>query len=136
VGQTKKVIASFRQNGGAGKPVYLKVQLSFDKTHEQALNGAYDQWRTNIFEASVVGELWKVDQFDALGDRVQPHEMESEVLISCDVRQHSAWIREFIDLGIQKVILHNVNREQERFISSSVTTYCHPLPRRGNEIYR
>lgn len=86
--------------------MYLKVQLSFSKDEDSALNGAYDQWWTNIFSGSVLGELWKVEHFDALGEMVQAAEMKSKVLISSDVEQYKIWIREFIDLGFERVILH------------------------------
>ena len=114
--ELKNVVDAFRKNGGAAKPMYLKVQLSYDKTEEKALNGAYDQWRTNIFNATVLADLWKVKQFDAIGEMVKPDEMKDKVLISADLKKLQAWIGEYIDLGFEKVILHNVNREQERFI--------------------
>jgi G6PDH family F420-dependent oxidoreductase len=113
--QLKKIVAAFRRKGG-NKPVYLKVQLSFARTEQDAVNGAYDQWRTNIFSGSVLGDLWKVEHFDALGEMVQREDMREHVLISADLDQHRAWIREFVELGFEKIILHNVNRNQETFI--------------------
>ena len=115
--ELKKVVEAFRKNGGHGKPMYLKVQLSFDKSENLAMEGAYDQWRTNIFKTTVLGELCKVEQFDAIAERVKPEEMKDHVLISADVEVHKSRIREFIDLGFERIILHNVNRNQERFIS-------------------
>lgn len=117
-GELKKVVNAFRNNGGSDKPMYLKVQLSFDRTDEQALDGAYDQWRTNIFGTSVLGELWTVEQFDAVGERVKADEMKEHVLISANTEQHIAWIREFAKMGFEKIILHNVNRNQEKFIQT------------------
>lgn len=88
-----KIVTSFRKNG-RGKPMYLKVQLSFSKDEDKALNGAYDQWRTNIFSGAVLGDLWKVEHFDALGEMVHPEEMKSKVLISSHVEQYK------VDTGI------------------------------------
>jgi probable non-F420 flavinoid oxidoreductase len=115
VNQLEKVISAFRKHG-AGKPLYLKVQLSFGRTEHDALEGAYDQWRTNIFSGSVLGDLWKVEHFDALGEMVQREELREHVLISADLNQHRKWLGEFVDMGFEKIILHNVNRDQERFI--------------------
>jgi alkanesulfonate monooxygenase SsuD/methylene tetrahydromethanopterin reductase-like flavin-dependent oxidoreductase (luciferase family) len=116
--ELEKVVRAFKGNGGENKPMYLKVQLSFDRTDEEALHGAYDQWRTNIFESSVLGELWTVQQFDEVGQRVRAEEMKDHVLISSDLRKYVKWIREFEDLGFEKIILHNVNRNQENFITA------------------
>lgn len=114
--ELKKMVTAFREGGGEGKPIYLKVQLSYAHTYEAALQGAYDQWRNNIFPSSVLGDLTTVAQFDALGEFVQPDELKNMVRISEDLDQHAAWIEEDISLGFEKIILHNVNREQELFI--------------------
>jgi coenzyme F420-dependent glucose-6-phosphate dehydrogenase len=117
VDQLKKVVAAFRRGGGSNKPMYLKVQLSYAHSNKDAMDGAYDQWRTNIFGGSVLADLWKVEQFDALGEMVQPHEMEAMVNISNSVDRHLQLIQEYIDLGFEKIILHNVNRDQQTFIN-------------------
>jgi G6PDH family F420-dependent oxidoreductase len=114
--ELKKVVDAFRNNGGRSKPVYLKVQLSYAHTYEEALEGAYDQWRTNIFESTVLGDMWMVEQFDAMGGFVQRDELLPMVRISADLQQHIDWIKQDMDLGFERIILHNVNRQQELFI--------------------
>jgi coenzyme F420-dependent glucose-6-phosphate dehydrogenase len=114
----KEVVEAFRKNGGEGKPVYLKAQLSYATTEEEALQGAYDQWRTNIFKSTALSELWQVEQFDAVAEMVQPEELRGMVRISADLQQHIDWIRQDMELGFERIILHNVNREQEGFIKA------------------
>lgn len=115
--ELKEVVEAFRKNGGEGKPVHLKVQLSYAHTEEEALNGAYDQWRTNIFESTVLGDMWQVEQFDAMGEYVQPQELYDMVRISSSLQQHMDWIKKDMELGFERIILHNVNRQQELFIN-------------------
>ncbi|MEI6946593.1 TIGR03885 family FMN-dependent LLM class oxidoreductase [Paraflavisolibacter sp. H34] len=112
----KKVVDAFRKGGGAGKPLYLKVQLSYARTAEEALQGAHDQWRTNIFQGTVLGDLWKVAHFDTAAQFIRPEDMFKMVHISADPGEHLGWIRQYIDMGFEKIILHNVNRNQETFI--------------------
>lgn len=114
--ELKKVVQAFRSNGGKDKPMYLKVQLSYASTDEEALQGAWGQWRSNIFHSTVLGDLWQVEQFDELGKFVQPEELKDMVRISADVQKHIDWISQDQELGFDRIILHNVNREQERFI--------------------
>jgi probable non-F420 flavinoid oxidoreductase len=114
--ELKEVVDAFRNNGGEGKPIYLKVQLSYAKNEEDALQGAWDQWRTNIFHSTVLGDLWQVEQFDELGKFVQPEELKDMVRISSDIQQHIDWIKQDQALGFEKIILHNVNKDQETFI--------------------
>jgi coenzyme F420-dependent glucose-6-phosphate dehydrogenase len=112
----KEVVKAFRDGGGKGKPMHLKVQLSYAPTEQEALDGAYDQWRTNIFDSKVLSDLSRVSQFDALGEYVKPQDMYEMVHISSDVQKHVAWLKAYIELGFDCLVLHNVNRQQELFI--------------------
>jgi coenzyme F420-dependent glucose-6-phosphate dehydrogenase len=114
--ELKQVVGAFRNNGGAGKPVHLKVQLSYARTDKVALDGAYDQWRTNIFQGSVLGELPSTAHFDAASEFVKPEDLRRMVRISADTDQHVDWLKEDMGLGFERIILHNVNREQEQFV--------------------
>lgn len=116
IDKLKTVVDAFRRGGGVGKPMLLKVQLSYDRTEEQARQGAYHQWRNNIFKSVVLAELKTVEQFDAIGEFVQPEEMDSFVRISSHPEQHIEWLQHYVELGFDEIILHNVNREQQPFI--------------------
>jgi coenzyme F420-dependent glucose-6-phosphate dehydrogenase len=116
--ELKEVVDAFRQNGGEGKPLFLKVQLSYAGSEEEALKGAWEQWRTNIFHSTVLGDLWQVEQFDELGKFVQPEEVKQMVRVSSDLQQHIDWIKKDGELGFDTIILHNVNREQGSFIQT------------------
>ncbi|MDF3076211.1 MAG: F420-dependent oxidoreductase, family [Sphingobacteriaceae bacterium] len=114
--ELKEVVDAFRRGGGEGKPMYLKVQLSYAHTEKEALDGAYDQWRTNIFQGTALGDLKTVAHFDALGEYIKPEDMYKHVRISTDLKQHIDWIKQDESLGFERIILHNVNRDQETFI--------------------
>jgi coenzyme F420-dependent glucose-6-phosphate dehydrogenase len=115
--EMKQVVDAFRNNGGAGKPIYLKVQLSYAKKHEDALQGAYEQWKTNIFQGTVLGDMPTPAHFDAAARFVKPEDMYQYVRISADIQEHKDWLRQDISLGFEKIILHNVNRDQATFIN-------------------
>jgi probable non-F420 flavinoid oxidoreductase len=112
----KEVVEAFRRGGGEGKPIYLKVQLSYAADEAIALAGAYDQWRTNIFTSPVLADLRSPQQFDAIAEFVKPEDMYQYVRISPDPQQHIEWLQKDIDLGFEVITLHNVNREQQAFI--------------------
>ncbi|WP_207492068.1 TIGR03885 family FMN-dependent LLM class oxidoreductase [Aridibaculum aurantiacum] len=114
--QLKKVVEAFREGGGKGKPLYLKAQLSYARNEERALEEAYDQWRTNVLSSEVLDDLWQVKQYDALGEMVTREKVKELVKISSDPQQHIKWIQEYVDLGFEKIILHNVGKNQEEFI--------------------
>jgi coenzyme F420-dependent glucose-6-phosphate dehydrogenase len=116
VEQLKKMIKAFRRGGGEGKPLYLKVQLSYDVSEEKALQGAFDQWKTNIFKSNMLSELRNPGQFVSAGELVDPGVMKDHVKISSDPDKHAEWINEYISLGFDEIILHNVNTGQKQFI--------------------
>lgn len=114
--QLKAVVDAFRRGGGQGKPMLLKVQLSYDRSEELARQKAHQQWRNNIFKNIVMTELRTPEQFDAAGQFVQPQELDRHVRISADLDQQIEWLKQDIALGFDELLLHNVNREQEQFI--------------------
>lgn len=113
----KEVIQAFRNNGGEGKPVTLKVQISYADTDDDALIGAWEQWRTNIFSSLVLSDTVAVKDFEAMAESVLPEDMHEHVHISSDLSVHLKAIQSYLSLGIDDVIIHNVNKQQESFIS-------------------
>jgi probable non-F420 flavinoid oxidoreductase len=111
------VIKAFERGGGKGKPMFLKVQLSYARTHEDALSGAFDQWRTNVLSGEKLADLALPGQFDEAAKDVTREDLERMVHISADPDQHIEWIRQYIDMGFKNIILHNVNRQQDEFIN-------------------
>ena len=108
-------VEAFREEA-PGKPVYLKVQLSYAETDESALEGAYDQWRTNCIPAPATQQLRTPQQYDELGEGVDEKQVRENVRISADLDRHADWLETDENLGVERVFLHNVNREQESFI--------------------
>ena len=111
-----QVVEAFRRGGGKDKPIYLKVQLSYDHTEERALKGAWEQWRAVIFPSPVLTELRLPEQLDAAAGFISPEEMRQHVLVSADPEKHKTWLRDYIDMGFENLYLHNVNLNQETFI--------------------
>lgn len=124
--QLKEIIAAFRGGGGVGKPIYLKVQLSYEKDYDLALQGAFEQWKTNIFESSLLADLTTVSQFEAAAKYVRPEDMHEAVHISSDLNEHLEILKNYKDMGFETLILHNVNRNQIGFIEDFAQ---HVLPK-------
>ncbi|HST45637.1 MAG TPA: LLM class flavin-dependent oxidoreductase, partial [Luteimonas sp.] len=114
----RRVLDAFREGGGAGKPVCLQVKVSYDLDDASALAGAHEQWRTNVFGSDVSAGLRMPSQYDAAARFVRPEDMHDFVRISSDPQRHAAWLHEYASLGFDRIYLHNVNRQQERFIDA------------------
>jgi coenzyme F420-dependent glucose-6-phosphate dehydrogenase len=116
IDELQEVIDAFRTGGGAGKPIFLKVQLSYDTDHEKALQGAFEQWKTNIFESSLLSDLTTVSQFEAAAKFVRPEDMYESVHVSANLDEHLEILQRYKAMGFETLILHNVNRNQQGFI--------------------
>jgi probable non-F420 flavinoid oxidoreductase len=114
--ELKKVVNAFHGGGGKGKPMYLKVQVSYDSTEEKALKGAWDQWKTNAFKNSVQTDIRIPKQFDDMSELVKPQDIHQKVRISADIEDHVRWIEEYIKQGFEHIYINNVNRNQKKFI--------------------
>lgn len=112
----REFVEAFRRGGGEGKPMFLQVQLSYAQDEASARQGAWEQWRTNIFQSKMLADLKYPAQFDAAAEYVKPTDLDGHIRISASLEQHIDWLRGDIELGFERLYLHNVNRGQERFI--------------------
>jgi probable non-F420 flavinoid oxidoreductase len=114
----RRVIDAFRSGGGEGKPVRVQVKVAWAPTEDEALAGAYEQWRTNVFDSVLMADLETVEQFEAAAVHVRPDDVRAGVLVSADPKQHAAWLNETLDVGVDDLFVHQVPREQLRFIDT------------------
>ena len=116
--QLRKVVEAFRRGGGEGKPLFMQVGLNWAPSEAEALQGAHEQWRTNVLGGEVNWELRSPADFDTATRFVRPEDMRESVLISSDPGQHAAWLAEFIEIGFEELQLHQVGRNQHSFIDA------------------
>jgi probable non-F420 flavinoid oxidoreductase len=114
----EEVIGAFRDHGGADKPVYLQVHLSWAQDEDAALELAYDQWRSNVFSTELNWNLEMTAQFDAAAEKVRPDDVRGPVLVSADLDWHVEQLGRLLDLGVQGLYLHHVGQEQDAFIDT------------------
>lgn len=114
--ELRETVEAFRRGGGEGKPMYLQAKHCYAADDERALHDAWEQWRTNVFPSHVLTELRTPAQFDAMAEFVRPEDVRKVVRISAEVERHVEWLRGDVELGFEHIYLHQVGREQQRFI--------------------
>jgi probable non-F420 flavinoid oxidoreductase len=112
------VLEAFRSNGGAAKPVYVQVHLSWASDDDEALQIAYDQWRTNVFPSALMADVALVEQFEIAAAHVRAEDMRKSVLVSSDTNQYVAWLHELFAAGVDAAYLHHVGKDQRAFIET------------------
>lgn len=116
--EQKQVIEAWRRGGGENKPMYVQAKLSYAETDDDARQGAFEQWRTNVFASTLAADLRFPAQYDAAAKYVRPEDMDAHVRISSDISRHIGWLEDDLALGFERILLHNVNCEQQRFIET------------------
>jgi coenzyme F420-dependent glucose-6-phosphate dehydrogenase len=122
----RAVLDAFREGGGATKPVYLQVTVSFAGTDDECVAAAHDQWRQCALTPAQLADLSTPSAFDQACTDVAIGDVLSHVRASADIQRHTAWLEEDADLGFDRIYLHNVARaHQVHFIDACGT---HLLP--------
>jgi probable non-F420 flavinoid oxidoreductase len=116
--ELQRIIDAFREGGGEGKPVRVQAKVAWAESDDAALAAAHDQWRANVFDSVLMADVERVEQFDVLSRHVRPEDMRDAVLVSSDLGQHAAWLREILDLDVDEVFVHHVPKEQSAFIDA------------------
>jgi coenzyme F420-dependent glucose-6-phosphate dehydrogenase len=114
--ELRTVVDAFRLGGGEGKPMLLQSKHAYAATDAQALAGAHDQWRTNVMPSAVMANLALPEAFDAAARFVRPDDMHPHVRVSADLERHAAWLAGDLALGFDRIYVHDVHPDQERFI--------------------
>jgi probable non-F420 flavinoid oxidoreductase len=112
----RAVAEAFRKGGGEGKPMSLQVHVSYAPTEEEALEQAFSQWRSNIFESKMLSDLKMPAQFESAGKFVRPDDVRDAVRVSSDIGWHIDALSEFIKMGYSRIYIHQVGPDQERFL--------------------
>jgi probable non-F420 flavinoid oxidoreductase len=114
--ETEKKLSAFRSNGGEGKPCYVQYSFSYAKTEQEAIDGAYHQWRSNLAENDALSDFTKPEQYDEAAKDITKKDVAEKIPMITKAEQLWENISEFEGLGIDRISLHNVNTAHEYFI--------------------
>jgi probable non-F420 flavinoid oxidoreductase len=114
----RAVLDAFREGGGEGKPVRVQAKVAWAATDDEARAGAFDQWRTNVFDSVLMADLERVEQFEEAARHVRPDDIDASVLVSSDLGRQAASLRRLLELGVDDVFVHHVPREQAAFVDA------------------
>jgi len=99
----------------ATMPRILQLHMSWAPTDEEALTNAMTEWPNggmNFPKADIRSPF----EFEQMAKLVRPEDFEGRMVISSDPDEHRAHIQRFVDLGFDRVYLHNVGRNQAEWI--------------------
>lgn len=112
----KAIIDAFRNNGGMGKPVHVKLTFSYAQDENFAQSEAYHQWRFHCIDDSRLANIDSVQAFDRASEEITLEQILMSLPVSNRTSHFTSLIQDIIDTGVDRIILHNVCRNQPEFI--------------------
>lgn len=107
---------AFVEGGGGGKPIFVKVDVCYAKTEDDALAQTFDQWRTNLFPG-LQAELKTPQEFEEAATHVRPEDLRKAVTISKDANVFIELLKQMAQVeNVDTIVIHNVGLDQEAFI--------------------
>lgn len=98
-------------------PRLIQLHLSWAPTYEEALENALTQWPNGGMKFPK-GDIRSPFDLAAMAKLVRPEDFEGRMVISEDPDVHRAEIQKYVDLGFDRVYLHNVGRNQTEWIET------------------
>lgn len=96
-------------------PKVLQLHMSWAATDEEALTNAMVEWPNGGMKFPK-GDIRSPFEFEQMAKLVRPEDFEGRMVISSDPDVHRAYIQKFVDLGFDRIYLHNVGRNQREWI--------------------
>ena len=93
----------------------LERHLSCAATDEEALANAMTEWPNGGMKFPKA-DIRSPHDFEQMAKLVRPEDFEGRMVISADPDEHRAYIQKFVDLGFDRIYLHNVGRNQREWI--------------------
>lgn len=104
-----------RETGRGPGTRVLRLHLSWAPTDEEAMANAMKEWPNGglRFPRSDIRSPF---EFEQLARLVRPEDFAGRMVVSADPDVHRAAIQQHLDLGFDRIYLHNVGRNQREWI--------------------
>lgn len=126
--EVERKIAAFRQNGGAGKPVYIKYTFSYARDLQAAIDEAWEEWKGQI-TAENRADIATPEEFDRLSRQTTREEVLAVTPVFSDMDALWEQVQQLDALGVDRIILHSLSTRQEEFIEDFARSLPHGRPR-------
>jgi G6PDH family F420-dependent oxidoreductase len=98
-------------------PKVLQLHLSWAATDEEAMRNALLEWPIGGMRFGR-SDIRSPFEFEQLARTVRPEDFAGSMVVSADPERHRAEIQRHLDLGFDRIYLHNVGRNQADWIEA------------------
>jgi coenzyme F420-dependent glucose-6-phosphate dehydrogenase len=112
-----ELLEEFDSGGGKGKPKIGQIKVCWAESEEEALNTVYKFWPTALVPGSLHADLPTPAHFEDAASMIKKEDLKEEVVLGPDPAKHLAKIQELIDIGFDKIYIHQIGPNQEDFFN-------------------
>jgi len=98
-------------------PKILQLHLSWAPTDEEALANALREWPNGGMKFPKQ-DIRNPSDFQQMAKLVRPEDFAGRMVISSDLETHRKTIQRYLDMGFDKIYLHNVGRNQTEWAAA------------------
>lgn len=109
-------------------PKVLQLHLSWAATDEEAMANAMTEWPNGGMKFPKA-DIRSPFEFAQMAKLVRPEDFEGRMVVSADPDVHRAQLQRYVDLGFDRIYLHNVGRNQREWIDVFATEVLPRLTR-------
>lgn len=110
-----KLLKTFDNSGGKGKPRYGQLTVCYAPDEKQAMETAHKWWRNAALGGELSQELPLPAHFKQATQDVTPEQVAKSVTCGPDPEKHRQAIQEYRDAGYTHVYVHQVGPDQDSF---------------------
>lgn len=93
----------------------LRLHLSWAATDEEAMRNAVTEWPNGGLRFAK-SDIRSPFELEHMARMVRPEDFDGRIPVSADPEVHRAHIQQYLDLGFDRIYLHNVGRNQREWI--------------------
>jgi coenzyme F420-dependent glucose-6-phosphate dehydrogenase len=114
----REVADAFRRGGGAGKPMVLQAAVGYAPNEDEAWRDAHARWPVAGLGQDLLQECPAPERIAAGAATVRIADLRGKLRVSSDAARHVEWIRGDFEAGFDRVYLHFVGRDPDRFLDA------------------
>lgn len=111
----KKLVKTFDDSGGQGKPHYGQITVCYARDEKKAMETAHKWWPQATLKGELHQELPLPAHFEQGTQDVTPEQVCESITCGPDPARHMQAIQKYIDAGITHVYVHQVGPDQDAF---------------------
>jgi probable non-F420 flavinoid oxidoreductase len=117
-------IRAFQKNAGK-KPVHLQLSFCYARSWKEAVEQAYEQWRSNMVGLDKLANLSSTEEFDEAGEEITREHIIDNMILITDMKDLKQRIEKIKSLQPARIHLHNISKNQADYLEDIQSILTH-----------